>query len=387
MVVTGFPNFPTGRLYPGYRIRRRSEDLQGRVRVRRVAIYPSHDRSGLKRFANFSSFALSACTAGVGALRKCDAVWVYNSPATVGLPSWLTSTCGGPPHLMHVMDLWPDSIALSGLTARRSYLAMAPALRAWCRFTYRQAGAIACISRAVIDELVRRGVPPGKLHYVPVWANESRYYPRPPDRTLAAQLGLTDAKLVLLYAGNLGEAQGLDSLLDGCACLQDLEGFRCVVAGTGTAEARLRERARRLRLSNVSFLGHRPAEDIGQLMAIADLHVVSLGNHHRLAAMTLPSKLAATMASGRAILAAAEGETARVVREAGAGWVVPPGSAEGIEAAVREAMVAGRDWCARLGAAARSYYEEELSVRHGVEAIENLLYHLAQPGVDTSLAA
>ena len=115
-VVTGFPNYPTGEIMEGYRLARRlDEQADGGVGVRRVALYPSHDGSSWHRFANYGSFALSATASGLGLLRKLDSIWVYNSPATVGLPSWLTSAAGGPPHLMHVLDLWPDSIAFSGM--------------------------------------------------------------------------------------------------------------------------------------------------------------------------------------------------------------------------------------------------------------------------------
>ena len=375
-VVTGFPNYPTGEVMAGYRLARRlDEEAEGGVAVRRVALYPSHDRSNLRRFINYSSFALSATASALGLLRNLDSMWVYNSPATVGLPSWLTSAAGGPPHLMHVMDLWPDSIAFSGVATSRSYAAMAPLLEQWCRFTYERAASIACISLGALDELAARGVPRSKLHYVPVWTDETRHYPRPRDRDLARALGVDDA-FVLLYAGNLGYTQGLDTLLDACARLRDLPGFHCLVVGSGTAEEGLRALAASLSLHNVTFLGRRPPAEMGALMSIGDLHLVSLSDHP-LASITLPSKLLATLASGRPALAVATGETARVVRDAGAGWTVTPGDAEGLVDALRHAHAVGRVGTDRFGAAARRYYERELSTERGVDAIETLLAKLA----------
>jgi len=374
-VVTGFPNYPTGKVAAGYRIARRLDEEIDGVSVRRVALYPSHDRSNVRRFANYSSFALSASISPLGLLRNLDSVWVYNSPATIGLPSWLTSTAGGPPHLMHVLDLWPDSIAFSGLAGSRSYGVMAPLLERWCRFTYERAAAIACISMGVLDELAARGVPRSKLHYVPVWTDETRHHPRPRDRALARALGVDDA-FVLLYAGNLGYTQGLDALLDACAQLRDLPGFHCLIAGSGTAEEALRARAASLSLRNLTFLGRRPPAEMGALMSIGDLHLVSL-NDHPLASMTLPSKLLATLASARPVLAVATGETARVVRDASAGWTVAPGDSEGLVDALRQAHAVGRAGTDRLGAAAHRYYRRELSTERGVDAIETLLEKLA----------
>lgn len=375
-VVTAFPNYPTGEIMAGYRLARRLDEVaEGGVAVRRVALYPSHDRSSWRRMANYSSFALSATASALGTLRNLDALWVYNSPATVGLPSWLASAAAGPPHLMHVLDLWPDSIEFSGLASSRSYTAMNPVLKRWCHFTYDRAATIACISMEVLDELAARGVPRSKLHYVPVWTDETCHYPRPRDRDLARSLGVQDA-FVLLYAGNLGYAQGLDTLLEACARLRDLPGFHCLVAGSGTAEEELKAQAARLSLPNLTFLGRRPPAEMGRLMSIGDLHLVSL-NDHPLASMTMPSKLLTTLASGRPVLAVATGETTRIVREADAGWTVTPGDCEGLVDALRCAHSVGRVATDRLGAAGRRYYERELSTERGVDRIETLLTELA----------
>jgi colanic acid biosynthesis glycosyl transferase WcaI len=376
-VVTGFPNYPTGEIMPGYRLARRSDEIaEGGVAVRRVALYPSHDQSSWRRIVNYGSFALSATASALGALRSIDALWVYNSPATVGLPSWLASTAAGPPHLMHVLDLWPDSIEFSGLASSRSYTAMAPLLERWCHFTYDRAESIACISQEVLEELAARGVPRSKLHYVPVWTDESCHYPRPRDRDLARSLGVEDA-FVLLYAGNLGYTQGLDGLLEACARLRDLPRFHCLVVGSGTAEGELRARAASLSLQNLTFLGRRPPAEMGMLMSIGDLHLVSLSDHP-LASMTMPSKLLTTLASGRPVLAVAVGETARIVREAGAGWTVAPGDGEGLVDALRHAHSVGRAGTDQLGAAGRRYYERELSTERGVDKIESLLTELTE---------
>jgi len=112
------------------------------------------------------------------------------------------------------------------------------------------------------------------------------------------------------------------------------------------------------------------------LMSIGDLHLVSL-NDHPLASMTMPSKLLSTLASGRPVLAVATGETARIVREAGAGWTVAPGDCDGLVDALRHAYSVGREGTDRLGAAGRQYYSRELSTERGVDRIESLLTELA----------
>jgi colanic acid biosynthesis glycosyl transferase WcaI len=376
-VLTGLPNYPTGRLYPGYRMRPVIDETgEGGVHIRRVALYPSHDGSGWRRGLNYGSFAASASLGGLGALRGVDAFWVYNSPATVGVPSALASAVWGAPHLLHVMDLWPDSIGFSGMAGERAYRVMEAALRRWCQTTYRLAGAVACISPGVVEVLAERGVPRHKLHYVPVWADEAVYHPRAPDEDLARELGVTGC-LTLLYAGNLGHAQGLDTLLEACARLGDLARFRCLIAGSGTDEARLREQADGLGLTNVRFLGRWPGEDMGRLVSVADMALVSLSDDP-LSAITMPSKLPALLAAGISVVACAVGDVADIVTASGAGWTVRPGDVEGLEQAIRRAHAEGGGALADRGRMARAYYERHLSLGRGVDAVEAILERISQ---------
>jgi putative colanic acid biosynthesis glycosyltransferase WcaI len=373
VVATGFPNYPIGRIAPGYRMRWRVDERDGRVLVRRVALYPSHDRSKLRRTLNYASFAVSATASATSLLRTVDAIWVYNSPATVGLPSAAASVRGGPPHLMHVMDLWPDSILYSGLAGGRTYEAMGAILDRWCRWTYRRAASIACISRGMVDELAGRGVARNKLHYVPIWTDEEQYRPLPPNDLLRRELGVEDA-FVLLYAGNLGDTQGLDGLLEVGERVTDLP-VQILLAGSGTAEERLRADARRRGLTNVTFLGRWPPDDMGRLLSVADVALVSLSDGP-LTAMTMPSKLPAILAAGRPVLAWASGEVARTVRAGSCGFVAEPGDVGELEKALREAYRAGTDGLARLGAAARKHYLDQFSLRTVADAVEWLLKDL-----------
>ncbi len=375
-VLTGLPNYPTGQLYPGYKMRPVTNEVgEAGERIRRVALYPSHDRSEWRRFLNYGSFAASATVSGLGALRGVDAFWVYNSPATVGLPSALASALWRVPHLLHVMDLWPDSIAFSGMAREHSYRLLETALGRWCQSTYRKATAIACISPGIVDVLVERGVPRDKLHYIPVWADESVYYPRIPDMALANDLGVSDG-FTLLYAGNLGHAQGLDVLLDACSRVMNLPGFRCLIAGSGTAEDELRQRAETLGLTNVTFLGRWPGADMGRLVSVASAILVSLSDDS-LSAMTMPSKVPAILASGRPVLACAVGDVASIVSESGAGWTARPAGVEDLEDAIRRAQSESRTQLDERGRMARAHYEEHFALDRGVDAVEEILAQMA----------
>ena len=162
-VVTGFTNYPVGKLAPGYRIRWRADELRDGVRVRRLARYPSHDRSIARRMLNYTSLAACALAWGTLALRGVDAMWVNGSPITIGLPMWGVRYRLGIPVVLHVLDLWPDTVLSSGVVGPRGYHAVETALHAWRRRMYCCSDRVAYLSLGVGPRLADRGVPAAKL--------------------------------------------------------------------------------------------------------------------------------------------------------------------------------------------------------------------------------
>ncbi|MFB9236880.1 glycosyltransferase family 4 protein [Plantactinospora siamensis] len=375
-VLTGFPNYPTGRLAAGYRLSRRMDEIRDGVRVRRVALYPSHDASAARRLLTYASFASSALVSGMDALRGLDVLWVSNSPITVALPMWYARYAQRIPLVLHVLDVWPEHAEATGFgwggPGRRI---VEGCMSAWCSAMYRSAARVAHISPGVGDLLIRRGVPAEKLRYVPMWADENR---PATSGDLRVELGIGADQVVLVYAGTLGAAQGLDTLLDACARLADPR-LTVLIAGSGVAEDRLRAQAATAGLTNVRFLGRLPRERMPALMAAADACFVSL-RRSVMAAYTMPSKVQATLAAGRAMLAAADGDVAAVARESGAGLTARPGDAASVADGLRELCELGREKLELLGRAGRAHYERAFSVAAGVRRIEAALTSAAATG-------
>jgi colanic acid biosynthesis glycosyl transferase WcaI len=371
-VLTGFPNYPEGRLYQGYRMASRTDEMRSGVAVRRVALYPSHSLSTLGRLTNYASFALSASVWGPSWFKEIDALWVSNSPPTVGLPTWLIKARHRPRVVLHIMDLWPESLIASGFgQSTIRWPAVKGVIERWLSMTYKVADAIACTSHKQIELLISRGVAPDKLSYVPIWVDESIFHPSDRDEALAEQLGVT-GKTVLLYAGAIGEPQSLDTLVEVCSRLRDEQSFHCLVAGTGGAEARLRARVEEIQLTNISFLGRWAPGDMTRLMSIGDIHFVSL-RPDPLAEIAMPSKVPATLACAKPMIVAARGDAAGVVERSGAGWTCEPGNADQLETAIRSGLAAGECTLREMGQKARNVYEAEFAVNIGVERVERLL--------------
>ncbi|GAB3716147.1 GNAT family N-acetyltransferase [Mariniluteicoccus flavus] len=374
-VVTGFPNYPTGRIMDGYRVRPFTDEEVDGVRIRRVALYPSHDASAVKRLANYGSFAVSATVFGSPVLRDCDAVWVNYSPITLILPM-VANRLRRIPQMCHVLDLWPDTLYASGVAPQGLAGAAADRLlHAWCGAMYAMSARVAYISPGVGPVLASRGVAREKLRYIPMWADEKVFHPSSSD--MRAELGIDPQSLVVLYAGALGQAQGLETLVDACREVRD-PSYVCVIAGSGTEEEALRAHASDL--PHVRFIGRVPQERMTQLCATADINFVGLRGHEA-SRITMPSKTQAGLAAGKPLLVSAEGDVAEVAEASGACLVADP-DVDSVAAQLRTACSLGREGLAAKGVAAERFYREHFSLAAGTEAVAASLRAAAGQGDD-----
>ncbi len=374
-VLTGLPNYPTGELYPGYRIRPYQTERIDGLPVTRVPLYPSHDATAVRRIANFATFATAASVAAPVALRGADVALVYWSPATAALPARLLHALSGTPYVLFVQDMWPQSVTESGFLDGPARRVAAAVLNRYCDAIYRRADRIAVTSPGMADLIHRRGVPRDKLVFVPNWADEAIFRPTAKDPVLAAAYGLQDRRVVM-YAGNLGDYQGLEVLLHAADLLRARDDLRFVLIGGGLAEQSLRAMASDLDLPNVVFLGQRALPDMPRHLALADVQVASLRDIP-IFRSTLPSKIQATLASGQPIIAALAGDAAVIVEQSGAGAVVRPGDAPALAEAV-VALVDDEDRRATAARAARAFYESTFSERRVSARLAQVLQEAAR---------
>lgn len=329
-ILTGFPSYPAGKLYPGYRIKPVQREVLAGVPVVRVPLFPEHSRSGLLRIVNYASFALSAALLGAGAVRRPDVIFVYHPPLTIGLPAILLSRLWRVPFVYQIQDLWPDTLTATGMVNNDSVLS---GVNRVARLVYKEASAIPVISQGFAGRLRERGVPATKLHVISNWVDEALYHPETPDPELATQLGLSN-HFNVMFAGNMGAAQGLDAVIEAAQLLHDAPDIQFVFVGDGVAQSELHARTVALGLTNVRFLGRYPPAEMNQLYALADVLLVHLKDDP-LFAITVPHKIYAYMAVGKPILCAVRGEAAQITLNTGAGVVCAPQSPTDLATSVR----------------------------------------------------
>ncbi|HEX6750224.1 MAG TPA: glycosyltransferase family 4 protein [Longimicrobium sp.] len=376
-VLTGFPQYPGGKVYPGYRIRPWQWETMDGIPVLRVPLYPSHDTRALRRIWTYLSFMLSAATLGVALVGRADVVYLYEPPPTNGLASLLLKWFRGAPVVHHIADMWPETVLGSGmLPAGRVQKVAERLIGAWCRFLYRRADVMSVLSPGFKRMLVERGVPAEKVEVIYNWTDEDAFRPVPRDPALARELGL-DGKFNVIYAGNIGPLQGIDTVVRAAV----LAAPRCpelqvTIVGTGPLSDEVRSLADELGATNVRFVPRREYWEMPQINALADVLLVHLRDFPFLAS-TIPSKTQVSLASGRPVLIGVRGDAADLVLQAGGGVAVPPED----PAAMADAMVelarmspAERDAMGRRG---REYYLRNLSLDIAGEQHDRIFRRLA----------
>lgn len=370
-VVTGFPNYPGGKVYGGYRIRPILKEMRDGVAITRLALYPSHDASRLGRILNFVSFFLSATLYLTLFARRADVICAYHPPITVGLAAVVARFFRRTPVLLEVQDMWPDTLRATGMINSGSVLGMIDAV---CRWTWRRVDHVVAQSDGFRRLLIERGAPPEKISVIHNWADEDAMYAPPGPRPQA--FGDT-GKFRVLFAGNMGLAQAIDSALDAAALVAESHPhIEFCFLGYGLETERLKARAQREGLANVRFLPRVPAAEVGAWLAAADVLLVHLKDDP-LFDVTVPSKTQAYLIAGKPVLMAVAGDAAELVRQAGAGLIVPPEDPQALAGAVIQ--LAGLDPAelATLGANGRAFYERELSFDKGTRAFAAILSELA----------
>jgi colanic acid biosynthesis glycosyl transferase WcaI len=377
-VVTGFPNYPGGKLYPGYRIRPIRREMHGAVKVTRLALYPSHDASKRGRVLNYLSFFLSAFFYLTFVSRRADVIYAYHPPLTTGMAAacagWLRRTG----FVLDIQDLWPDTLRATGMIGNERLLRR---IGKFCAWTYRRASQIVVLSNGFRDLLVARGVSADKIKVIPNWADGAGEPTGQSDRS--ALLGKAGPFRVL-FAGNMGLAQDLDTVLDAASLLlakrgadvpPDIPPVEICLLGSGLDTERLRTRCTDEGIGNVRFLPRVPLAEAASYLRSADALLVHLRDDP-LFAITIPSKTQAYLAAGRPIIMAVRGDAAEMVQAAKAGVTVAPGDAASLAEAMLGLARLPEEARRNMGRNGRDYYEHNLSMAVGTAKFAAILRNI-----------
>ena len=371
-VVTGAPNYPYGRIYPEYRNFIFSTETLDDVKVVRTWSYISPYKTFWRRILQYGTFSATSFYGGLLA-GKPEIIVIYSPPLPLGLSALLLSRLWHIPWVLQLEDIYPEAAVAAGVLQNRTAIKFLSSIE---RFLYRQTTHISVISESFRRNLLGKGVAPEKITMIPVWADPDFVKPMPKENSFRSQNGL-NGKFVLMYAGNLGHTSCLEEVLAAAEHLRTEHDICFVIIGEGIKKAALMEIAEHKGLENVIFLPYQPREVFPNILAAADLNLVTL---NRSSALTsLPSKTFNIMASARPILAVTspESEIAHLIDETECGVNIPPEAPR----LLTETILRLRQQCHQLeqmGWNGRSWLEKRFSRERCVELYEHMLLRHCQ---------
>jgi glycosyltransferase involved in cell wall biosynthesis len=354
-VLTGLPNYPGGSFFDGYGWRGPYRERHAGADVIRVPVIPRGKGGSVRLALNYLSFVISACWAILFLMpsaARFDATFVFApSPATVGIPGALARWRFKAPMIYWALDLWPETLVAVGAVKEGPILAVAQRVMRWI---YRHCDLVLVQSRGFFSQIECLGVSRAKLRYFPNWG-EAVFEAPPLDSDSALLNGLPDGFRVL-FAGSIGASQDLPAILDAAACLKGKGEVHWVIVGDGRMAPWAQEEALRRGLSDVvTFVGQKPLETMPSYFAACDALLVSL-RREPVFALTVPGKLQSYLASGKPILAMLDGEGAKLVAEANAGFACAAGDSAALAACVERLLQLSADERKRLGENGRKYF-------------------------------
>jgi glycosyltransferase involved in cell wall biosynthesis len=365
-VITGFPNYPGGKVYDGYEIKFLQKEIIQDVKIFRVPLYPSHGKSKIGRILNYVSFCISSFFALLALGFKNDVIYVYHPPATVGASAALASLITRTPFVYDIQDLWPDTLSATGMLSNKRILNIIGKLCAWI---YSRAASIVVLSPGFKKRLVERGVPENKIELIYNWCDEQ-------SLLATAVKPKEDFKMEnrfnVVFAGNMGKAQALGTVLAAAEKLYSQNAkILFTFVGGGLEVDHLKSETEKRQIKNVQFLARQPMNEIGAVLKLADVLLVHLKSDP-LFAITIPSKTQAYLAIGRPVLMAVEGDASSLVKEAQAGLATVSENSEVMAQTILKMSSLPSEELIAMGEKGQKFYFEKLSLKVGTSKFIDL---------------
>lgn len=365
-VVTAIPNYPQGRFFDGYGFLKKRKEVVNGVKIVRIPIVPRGSNS-LSLILNYFSFAFNASLYVLFhcIFHKYDSCFVQQlSPVTLALPAVVFKKLTRKPVYTWVLDLWPESLKSAGNINNKSVLAFFECI---VKIVYRHSDKILMSSKGFEESILEKGDLKDKLIYYPNWAedvfkkNEVKEIPELPG-------GFT-----VMFAGNIGEAQDFDHLVEAAKLLKSEDNIRFVIIGDGRKKIWVEEQIRKYHLENVFvMLGRYPIDYMPSFFAKADVMLVSLKNE-LIFNLTAPAKIQAYMSVGKPIVAMMNGEGNALIRDANCGKAVSAESPTDLVSALRELKSLSMKERNALGNNGKLYCEENFDKEKCLDRLYELM--------------
>ena len=365
-IITGFPNYPTGKIYDGYKLKLFQREYIDNIKINRVFLYPSHDNSAFKRALNYISFNIFASLYGILFVNRPEIIYAYHPPITVGVSAILLKLFFKVPLVYDVQDLWPDTLQATGIIKSKIIFNIISII---CKTVYKFSNKIVVLSPGFKAALIKRGVESKKIHIIYNWSNLKR------KNDFEKNIYDKD-KFNIIFAGNIGKAQSLDTLTKSAELLLKKDSkANFIIIGDGLELKNLKSLASRKNLTNIEFISRVSSIEIGRFLENADALIVHL-KKDKLFKITIPSKTQTYMAYGKPLIMAVEGDAANLIKEAKCGFVCKSENYKQIANCIDKLINLDKKDLTKLGENGIKYYDANLSLDSGIKKFTDIFNSL-----------
>lgn len=361
-VITGFPNYPGGKVYKGYKIKLIQKERINGILITRVPLFPSHNKSKLGRSLNYLSFFFSSLIYGLFGSKRPHVIYAYHPPITVALAAIIIKFFRRAPVVLDIQDMWPDTFSATGLISNKYILGI---ISYMCNFIYHAVNKIVVLSPGFKNLLVNKGVSSEKITLIYNWADENALKINKEDQSneISKTKGFN-----ILFAGNIGVAQDLNVILDAALVLQeDCLKINFFILGKGLMLKELKARSIKLGLNNVKFIPSVNMDEVGRFLNAADALLIHLKDNP-LFNITIPGKTQAYMSIGKPILMGVGGDAKNLIDEANCGLNFQPESSISLVKAAKKLALFSEHELQNFGDNASKFYNAKLSTKIGVDS-------------------
>ncbi len=360
-VLTAIPDYPKGNFFDGYGFfHKRKETING-VKVYRAFIIPRGNGGSLRLVLNYFSFFVSSIILStyLGLFKTYDMLLVHEtSPVMIGVPSVFVKRLQKIPMLFWVLDLWPESLQAAGGYNNRRILGIFEGLTKWI---YKNSDKILMSSKGFEESITQKGDFANKLIYFPNWADKAL------ERTLDYKLPTLPTGFIVMFAGNMGEAQDFDHIMDAARRLKENKGIHFVFVGDGRKRSWVEEFSKEHNLEEtVHWVGRHPIEAMPAFFEKADVMLMTLKDVN-IFNLTAPAKLQAYMSASKPILAMMNGEGPRVIVEAECGMSVSAADSEGLAKSILEMSKMEKSKLIEMGKRGREYQIKHFEINKSMD--------------------
>lgn len=375
-VVTGFPNYPYSKLYPGYARRWCSGDFDGRVKLLRTWLSIRRPKRPLDRFINYLGFFISSLWASIFKAGPQDIVVATSGPILVGFAGALLAIVKRKTFVLDLRDVWPERIVAAGEFKNP----VALKILEWIEnFMYAHAAQIICVTEGLREKLLQKGVSASKLKVITNGTDPEIFLPSASGKNLS-EYGIPEGSFVVAYTGSIGLLQDHELVLECAERLKPFEDIYFLMMGEGVRRDYLEAEAKHRGLSRVVLVPNKPREEVARILACAKIGINTNTNvnHNQ---MAIPVKMFDYMACQLPVVLANEGEVAAIVEDGHLGICTPPGDVESFSEAILR-LYKNHDLREEMGKNGRRVVLDHYSIYRLSADFEDSLFYALNPIVN-----